>query len=270
MTLKKLTVFGAGGFIGSNIKKFAPDYGYKAVSGNWKNIDFSEPMGDVIYCLGVGDCNNPDEVINSHLRMLQKIVNYGFFDRLTYVSSTRVYMGSNVSNEFSNLTIDAKDNRKLFNLIKLTAESYLQSSKIDYRIVRPSNVFGSAINSPLFLPSIVRDAVTTGQINMFVDPFYSKDYIHVDDVSNLILQISKNSKNKTYNLASGNNISAKDITKIIEKYTNCSINWHDTFSAEKFPITDISLIKNEFSFQPKLVTETLKDMIYSFKDELEK
>lgn len=267
--LKKLTVFGGGGFIGSNIIRLAEVNGYKAVRGEWKDLSFTEPMGDVIYCLGVGDCTLPDKVINSHLSILQKIIKHGRFNRLTYVSSTRLYMGSNDSSEVSNLHINVNDGRKLFNLIKLTAESYLQNSNIDYRIVRPSNVFGSAVNSPLFLPSIVRDALTTGEINMFVEPSYSKDYIHVDDVASITLQITKESRYNMYNVASGKNISAEKIAKIINMHTDCKINWHSSSSSEKFPITDISLIENEFSFEPKLVENLLGEMIYSFKKSLE-
>lgn len=263
--LNKLTVFGGGGFIGSNIIKAAEAHGYKALRGEWEILSLNEHMGDIIYCLGEGDCSLPDEVISSHLAILQKIIKNGKFNRLTYVSSTRLYMNSNDSNESSDLLINYSDNRKLFNLVKLTAESYLQNLNIDYRIVRPSNVYGSAVNSPLFLPSIVRDAVTKKEINMFVDPSYSKDYIHVDDVANLVLKISNRSDHKVYNIGSGENVSAAQIAKIIRKYTNCKVNWKKSNTIETFPVTDISLIKKEFAFKPKLVNDLLQEMIISFK-----
>lgn len=268
MSNKKLTVFGGGGFIGSAIMKAASDYGYSAVRGDWENISFNDDLGDVIYCLGVGDCNKPDDVINSHLRILQEIVNKAKFSRITYVSSTRVYMGAEHSKESQILNILPDDNRKLFNLAKLLAEAYLEASGVNYRIIRPSNVFGTAINSPLFLPSIVRDAVIKNKVDMYVTPDYSKDYVFVDDVAKLAIRITKSSKHSIYNIASGKNVSAKEIASILQEKSGCSIDWHKCSNTDKFPLTDISLIGDEFSFEPKLVEDLLGDMLTSFKKEL--
>lgn len=268
MSNKKLTVFGGGGFIGSAMMNAADNYGYNAFRGDWENLSFEDDLGDIIYCLGVGDCTMPDDVINSHLFILQQIVSKAKFSRITYVSSTRLYMGANTSGESEVLNIMPDDNRKLFNLAKLSAEAYLDASGVDYRIVRPSNVFGCAINSPLFLPSIVRDAILKNQINMYVNPQYSKDYVFVDDVANLTLQITKSSNEVIYNIGSGENVSAENIANIIQNKTGCDIVWHNSNCTDTFPVTDISLISEEFLYKPKLVTELLGDMIDEFKKEL--
>lgn len=268
MNKKKLTVFGGGGFIGSAIMNAASEYGYNSVRGDWQNILLDEDMGDIIFCLGVGDCSRPDDVLNSHLFILTEIVSKARFDRITYVSSTRVYMGAEGSKENSSLNIIPTDNRKLFNLSKLTAESYLEASGVDYRIVRPSNVYGSALQSPLFLPSIVRDAVLKGEVDMYVSPNYSKDYVYVDDVVDMTLKITKDSQSVVYNLASGENVSAASIASILKEKSNCSINWHDSNCTDIFPLTDISKIKKEFHHEPHLVENLLEKMIESFKREL--
>ena len=268
MNKKKLTVFGGGGFIGSAIMNAASEYGYNAVRGDWQNIPSNEDMGDVIFCLGVGDCSRPDDVLNSHLFILTEIVSNARFDRITYVSSTRVYMGAKGSQEDSSLNITPTDNRKLFNLSKLTAESYLEASGVNYRIVRPSNVYGSALQSPLFLPSIVRDAVVKGEVNMYVTPNYSKDYVYVDDVVDMTLKITKDSQSVIYNIASGENVSAASIASILKDKSSCTINWHNSNCLDVFPQTDISKIKKEFRYVPLLVENSLEKMIDTFKREL--
>jgi len=268
MSVKRLTVFGAGGFIGRSVLGLAADYGYDAVRGDWRDLPLDENMGDIVYCLGVGDCAKPNQVLESHLIILKEIVSKGVFDRLTYVSSTRLYMGNDSSSENSELKILPKDNRKLFNLIKLSAEAYLECSGVNYRVVRLSNVFGCAINSPLFLPSIVRDAVLKKEVHMYVPADYSKDYVLVDDVARLTLQITKSSKRKTYNIASGENVSAESISVILKRNTDCSIIWHESSNSDIFPVTDISYIVNEFSFQPHKVVNLLDQMISDFKQEL--
>ena len=265
MAIKKLTVFGGGGFIGSNIMNKASAYGYNVSKGNWKNLSFNEDLGDIIFCLGVGDCSRPSDVLNSHLFILSEIVSKARFNRLTYVSSSRVYLNSNCSSEDTSCTITNSDNRRLFNLVKLAAESYLEASGVNYRIVRPSNVYGNALKSPLFLPSLVRDSILKGEVNMYVPPNYSKDYVFVDDVADLILNITKKSQDVIYNIASGENICASSIAKILEDRTGCNIIWNDSACSDVFPLTDITKITNEFQFKPQLLENSLEKMIECFR-----
>ncbi|MEW4365153.1 NAD-dependent epimerase/dehydratase family protein [Aliikangiella maris] len=117
------------------------------------------------------------------------------------------------------------NSRKLFNLLKLSAEAFIEQSLLDYQIVRPSNVFGCVLKSPLFLPSIVRDVTLKKQVTMFVNPEYAKDYNHIDDAVKLILQITCYGQQKVYNIASGKNISAQTIAAILQQETNCQIVW---------------------------------------------
>lgn len=266
--MNKLTVFGGNGFIGSRIMELSTEHGYEAVRGDWKNLSFTEDMGDIVYCLGVGDCGKPYDVINSHLNILQEILIHATFRRITYVSSTRVYMAGNNASENSAVKVIDKDDRKLFNLVKLTAEAMLEKSSCDYRIVRPSNVFGTALNSPLFLPSIIRDAIQKNEVNMFVPHEYEKDYVYVDDVASMILKITKNSKKHKYNIASGENTSAIEIATILQKETDCKVNWHKSDCDDEFPVTDINAIKKEFGFSPHMAKDLIALMIENFKTKL--
>lgn len=266
--MNKLTVFGGGGFIGSNIISQAKKFGYEAHRGNWDNIQKGEIFGDIIYCLGEGNCNKPYEVLSSHLTILQEILKNTKFKRITYVSSTRVYLANDKSHEDTDVDLVCSDERKLFNLVKLTAEALLEKSGVDFRIVRPSNVYGTAVNSPLFLPSIVRDAIIKKEVDMYVPPHYSKDYVHVDDVVCLTLAITKNSEFVRYNIASGRNTSAYEIANILESETNCKINWHGSNNCDSFPLTEINRVVDEYDYKPKVATELIADMIKNFRKEL--
>ncbi|MCV5223230.1 NAD-dependent epimerase/dehydratase family protein, partial [Escherichia coli] len=99
--------------------------------------------------------------------------------------------------ETDDLLVTAGDNRKLFNLTKLVAEELCIKSERDVTVVRPSNVYGLALNSTLFLPSIIRHAINNGEINMFVAPEYAKDYVSVNDVAKAcVLLAEKQNTNK--------------------------------------------------------------------------
>ncbi|MFA0005419.1 NAD-dependent epimerase/dehydratase family protein [Vibrio splendidus] len=263
------TVFGGKGFIGSSVVLKLRSYGYDVYVPEKKDEGiFNRNLGTVIYCAGHGDCkNNPFKVLDANLTLLSQLLEYADFEKLIYISSTRVYINQDHSSESSDVTISTNDERRLFNLSKLTAEEVCMRSGRNTCVVRPSNVYGVAINSPLFLPSITRDAIIHGVVNMYVTPLYEKDYVSVFDVVDMIIKISdKDTYNgDVYNIASGLNVSAEDIANILELETGCKINWHKSFNNELFPVVPINKLREEFGFTPRNVLDDLKIMINDFK-----
>jgi nucleoside-diphosphate-sugar epimerase len=261
------TVIGGTGFIGSEIVKLLKEQGHEVyLPKRNSNKLFLKSLGIVIYAAGYGDCNFPLEVLEANTILLSNLLSKGDFEQLVYISSTRIYMNSPQSSEDSDLRISSFDSRKLFNLTKLVSEEICLKSCKNIVIVRPSNVYGTALNSTLFLPSIVRDAINKSEINMYVDPTYEKDYVSVEDVAKATIMLTKkrNLAYKEYNLASGKNISAGVIAEIISQETGCKIIWHSKDNNENFPVTDISRLTQEINFTPKKLTSELKAMIRDF------
>ncbi|MGL4172442.1 SDR family oxidoreductase [Morganella morganii] len=215
----KYTVIGSSGFIGShmvtflesmNKECFCPDRDYLYN----KEID----LGTVFYCAGYGDCkNNIYNVIDANVNKLKEILTQANFQKLVYVSSTRIYLNSKYSAENSDLNICHNDERKLFNLTKLVAEELCLRSNKDIVIVRPSNVYGLALNSTLFLPQIIKNAINNNHVDMYVNSDYEKDYVSVDDVVTVMYKLAESilSSGNIYNIASGYNVSAKSIANIL-------------------------------------------------------
>lgn len=265
MCNNKITVFGAGGFIGSAVYDKFEKAGFVVAKGNWQCLDFSgQSLGTVIYCCGVGDCRRTDDVIYSHVDALRNIVKTADYDSLVYVSSTRVYLDNSESSETATLHISFDDKRCLFNQVKLLGESVALAQNKPCLIVRPSNVYGKAFSSPLFLPSLVRDAVTKGEINLFVSQDYEKDYIYIDDLVDFIFKGIQNNVTGTYNIASGENVSAKKLVDIIEAYTKCKSVWHPINSEDRFPVINITKYKS-LNFSPRKVESLLIEMIHEFR-----
>jgi nucleoside-diphosphate-sugar epimerase len=270
------TVFGGKGFIGSHIVKNLEDAGYDVwVPARDDASVFKEDLGLVIYCAGNGDCTNtPFNVVEANITFLTKIVEKSNFQKLIYVSSTRVYMNGPGTSESDDLIVCNDDNRRLFNITKLAAEELCIRSGRNVVIVRPSNVYGLALNSTLFLPSIIRHAINNGEVNMFVKPEYTKDYVSVNDVADSCIYLSKaeTEKGHIYNVAAGYNTNAQSIADVLERHTQCEINWHEIdFPRENFPVTDISAIKTiHKDYNPRNVLKDLEFMIENFKNELGK
>ncbi|MGK7286602.1 NAD-dependent epimerase/dehydratase family protein [Buttiauxella agrestis] len=274
--MAKYTVFGGNGFIGSHIVKKLEDAGYDAwVPARDDDSIYTQDLGVVIYCAGNGDCaNTPFNVVEANITLFAKLVEKANFQKLIYVSSTRVYMNGPGSSENDDLIICNDDNRRLFNITKLAAEELCIRSGRNVLIVRPSNVYGLALNSALFLPSIIRHAINNGEVNMFVKPAYTKDYVSVNDVADSCIYLSEadTEKGHIYNIAAGYNTNAQSIADVLEKHTQCKINWHEVnFPRESFPVTDISAIKTIYKdYNPRNVLKDLEFMIDNFKNELGK
>ncbi len=267
------TIFGGRGFIGSEFVEQLKSQGHDIFVPERDDLSiYNRDLGIVIYTAGYGDCKkDPFNVVEANLGLLSSILKNSKFSKLVYISSTRVYMNQLDSYEDCDLKVCSSDDRKLFNLTKLAAEELCLKSGRDCLIFRPSNVFGLALNSPLFLPAITRNAINNNLVEMYVDKDYSKDYIYVSDVVKSILEILKKdtSKNKIINIASGTNVRAIDIADILEKETGCNIVWHSHVSTQEiFPVTDVSVMSDFIDFTPINVLDALTGMIKDFKREL--
>ncbi|WP_299493849.1 NAD(P)-dependent oxidoreductase [uncultured Shewanella sp.] len=268
--MSNYTVIGGNGFIGKKLCDYLVENGENIWSPARGDLDiYEKDLGIVFYCAGFGDCqNDPNNVLQANTILLKNILNNAKFSKLYYFSSTRLYMNQMSSNEDSDLKICTNDERRLFNLTKLVAEELCLKSKQQCHILRASNVYGVALESPLFLPAITRNAIKNKRIEMYITPGYEKDYISVDDVVHACYKISQATIliPKIINIASGTNTSAAEITKLLVKETSCEVVWHDNVNTgEEFPETKIDCLRKILDFKPRNVLEDIKSMVNEFR-----
>ena len=176
-------------------------------------------------------------------------------------------MGSKKTvSEKNNILINPDNINYYYNILKVASESLILNLNKNIIVLRLSNVFGNNFNSPLLLPTLIRDAIQKSKINISINVNSTKDYIAIDDVINLIFKIQKKNKFRIYNVASGKNIALKKIIQIIKRKTNCKVFTKNQNISIKEPIISISRIKNEYNFKPSLnIDNHLPKLIAEFK-----
>jgi len=266
------TILGSSGAIGSRLVTRLRDIGQTVYTPKRNDIILSrKSMGHVIYAIGLtADFRQrPYETVQAHVSMLAELLQKGDFDSLLYLSSTRVYGRSISGNEDAPLTVLPQDSSDLYNLSKLMGESLcLQDTRTTVRVARLSNVVGGENNNPAnFLPSIVREAMS-GHIMLLTALDSAKDYIHIDDVAEILPRIAAEGRERIYNVASGLYTSHEQWIKQIVAKTGCSVEVLSGAPSVSFTPIDISRIRSEFNYQPRSVLNMLADISRSIQDSL--
>lgn len=257
----KFTVIGASGFIGSHLVSFLKSKQYDVFTPKkGEKTIFSQPLGRVIYCAGMtADFNkNPYETGRAHFCLLLDILEKADFETLVYLSSTRLYDGlTGVVNEQTNLILNSQNRRHLYDLTKAAGEALCISHE-KAKIVRLGVVYDRQFNADIFPAYVLKEADANHSIELNSSEFISRDYILLDDVICLLEKITLTGKERLYNLASGRNIYNYEWAKIIKNSKQCDLIFLNNKSVPESPIIDISLIQQEFGFEPKHFLEILE------------
>lgn len=256
--MKKFTVLGASGVIGSRLAQhlrtcghsvFAPARGDESI--------FSSELGHVIYSIGItADFRSkPFETMAAHVGFLSDVLQYGNFISFTYLSSTRVYAKANLSVEESIIPISPLDPSDLYNISKIAGEALcLSQPRPSIRIARISNVVGGMdeADSKNFIPSIRREALA-GKIIFNTALTSEKDYIHINDVVDILTQISIGGRDRVYNVASGIQTSHRQWADHFRRETGCAIEVAPNAPELSFPPINNARIRSEFGFSPRSI-----------------
>ncbi len=263
--MTRFTILGASGTIGRRLVAglraagedvFAPARGDEAL---WR-----EDLGQVVYGIGVtADFRTrPLETVEAHVGILRRLLAEARFDRLVYLSSTRIYGGAasddRPAREDMGLNVNPHSGSDLYNLSKLMGESLcLQGSRGRACVARLSNVVGGEdADSENFIPSLLRDAAT-GRIHLRSALDSAKDYIHIDDVVPLLARMARGPATGIYNIASGTRTTHAEWIDAITAATGAEVTVEPGAPRILFPPIDITRIRAEFGADPREAVRSL-------------
>ncbi len=262
------TIFGSTGFIGKELTLHLKRNKKKVFLPARNKKKFKKNLGYVIYCVGSDDWHKKTKKgYFSNFGHLQEIIFNNKYKSFIFLSTTRLYINSNKNTEEKNdLFVNTKRTNDYYNILKIASESLLLKLDRKIKIVRLSNVFGFNYNSPLILPTLIRDSIKKSKIKISISLNSSKDYISIQDAMELILKILKKGKHNIYNVANGKNIKIKNIVKIIKNNTKCKVILKNQKKIVIEPKININKIKSEFKFKSKFkIEKDLPKLIDKFK-----
>lgn len=226
---------------------------------------YHHPLGTVYYCAGLtADYRaRPFDTVEAHVSLLARILERADFTRLVYLSSTRLYdsLGDAVCDETAVLRLSPADPRHLYDLSKSLGENLcLTASGGRARVARLACVLGDGLHDDGFIPALLRDARGKTALQVASSPFFARDYIGLDDVAGLLVNIAEHGKEAVYNVASGVNVANSEVFRLAEEITGCVM--HPTLDARaNAPRVDVSRIRDEFGFVPTPLKTLMEEML---------
>jgi nucleoside-diphosphate-sugar epimerase len=268
------TVLGANGFLGQALSHWLRERSHEVYtpSRHLSPAELANSLrGNVVYCIGMtADFRSrPWDTVDAHVTVLRHLLAEGRYASLTYLSSTRVYLGCNSGHEDAILSVQPGELDQIFNLSKLMGESLCRIAHCPekpVRIVRLSNVIGSDLSSDNFIYALLREALTNGVINLKSSLDSSKDYIALSDVVKMLELISCSGQALCYNLASGLQTSNSEVVQAISKNTGAQVFVNEGAPRTVFPKIDIGRIEQEFNFKALQPINYLNEILFRHSD----
>ena len=255
--MQTILIIGGAGFMGCNFSEYFLKKGYRIISydikesriknenliniiGNskesykFKEIFEKYKIDIVIYTLTsfivVDENESYQELISENFTPIIDLFEYmkkNNTEKFIYISS-----GGSI---YGKTTEPAKENTpklpiSFYGWLKDVAESYIQymgriNKNFKYLIFRPSNVYGKYQSLNMLIGVSLKNAYLGTEMNIFGNKAIKKDYIHIDDFSEIInILIKKEKWNEIYNVGSGKVTSIEEILKNAEKITGKKLN----------------------------------------------
>lgn len=230
------TIVGAGGFVGQRLLSRLISDGWDVFTPAKGDPDlFGRELGRVYYCAGLtADYDRrPFDTVEAHATLVSRLVEAGTFERIVYLSSTRLYDGLPKAEvrEDEPLVFDPMDPRRVYDLSKALGENLVMTrSGGRGAVARLSNVYDWRPGAPGFLSEWLIRAATEKTIALQSSPYVARDYIHLDDVADALVAIASADQPAIFNVASGELVTNGDIAEVFE-----TMGWQVSFSGDARP-----------------------------------
>jgi nucleoside-diphosphate-sugar epimerase len=263
----KVLIVGINGFLGRNVASELIGLGWQ-VEGVYRRQKQFIPKNILVYpesklpgkkydaiILAAGNHQMGfNDLCQTNINLPNIIVEKYPDARIIYISSIVVY-GENPRLISEKASIDSP---LVYGKAKITGENIVRSVH-DYIILRLANLYGVGMMDSLFIPTIIKNAVTNHQI--VISDNKNKNYLHIKDAIRLIIK-SITAEKGVY-LGLGNNIySNNEVGQLVVKLVpNTQVNYIDK-KTYKSPKMDNKYTQKILGWKPEIsLLNGLKEMI---------
>lgn len=216
-----------------------------------------------------------DDQFHDNTQMAMNICKYcsqANVKNLFFSSSVYVYSGSNSKQFYENQKIYPQE---ILGSSKLSSELILNSwnahIKTKILIMRFFTIYGPGANPNQFIPKTIKKISKAKKNINFINNEICRDFIHIDDVINIVFLLTKNlpkikDKLSIFNVGNGKNIKVTFIIKSLVKLINPKLNLKLIRSSGKIPgdqshCANINKIKNLGYRQSISIRSGLKSLV---------
>jgi UDP-glucose 4-epimerase len=210
----------------------------------------------IFYCVDNGgvveSIKNPQKYEKINIANFSKLITFlnDFTCKFYLFSTSYVYSGDTIASE-----LDSLEPTTLYGELRKTQEEFLVKSKINYTILRLSNVYGygtfQKIGNLGAIEKFMINALSGKSILLYGKGDQKIDYLHISDLMILLHKLIKiNKKNLIFNVCTEKALELSEIANLIKKIIG---NQYDV-TVEKVPSMDIP---NSPSMSIKKIKDTL-------------
>lgn len=254
--MSAFTVIGSEGFVGRHVVAKLREQGAEPFCPRRDTQSlWTTDLGRVIYCAGLtGDYRSrPFATVEAHVSRFAQVVEKASFDRIVYLSSTRLYglLVDGTGKETRSIPVDPANVEHLYELSKMLGENLtLHHTGGRGVVARLSYVFAWDDGAQGFLSNWLRTARETRSLSLDSSPSVARDYIHVEDVADALVTLARGNCSEIVNVARGEAISNSEIADQFRER-----GWSVNFSREgraQAPAVAIDSTKlSELGLQPR-------------------
>lgn len=292
--MKKITVFGGSGFIGSNLiaslnstSAYQVTYFSRSINPcleGMKNVQHVQGdfVNEKLIRQALVDCDIAIHLISGSVPstaeknpvqdVLQGVGNtIKFMRELERAGVPELIYFSSGGAVYGNPIYEPVDENhplrpvNVYGLNKVHAEQYIEYYSmlydINFSIIRPSNPYGKGQRYDGLqgvISSMLFNILSENVISVWGDGSAVRDYIYIDDMSSLLVRMIENGSSGTYNVSAGMSYSVNELLKIAEKVTDLkarvSYVGDKKFSVDKV-VLDSTRVRTQFDWAPEINIE---------------